>query len=774
MFIRRALACFITFLSLCGFHEGVGALNLGINIGSLGYGNFEQQFANLMYSAGNNDGQWDCNRACDATVVYDAQGYPKKLGTNPYYQLTYLFNFTFTGNYYVIAYDGDGVHPIANAGALTTGCHIGTGKVVDSTPGRIVVRQVSGKGVGEICITADDPLATGNYIRNMRVFDCKSNHTLGSCVDENTWNACKQINHMCLSAVWKAAFGTRHVGGPGFTSYRYMDAQNTYNNVPFSQRSVPLYYSYAAGAVEKTGIPLEVIAAVMNETCGSAHMNIPAGIIGEQTDGTFTGVITGSGSSGTLTVTGLTGTIPVGDWITWTNSFAQAGMTVSANLGGGTYTVIPAAGGSISARSSISMKASSITPSTAAYIQSVATVMQQNIVWCGGPSQKLRVEVGNETWAFTPYGYNFFDGLALPLFGLGGVIGGYQLKAIVQAQTGQIFKSTFGASIYKEHIESVVGVQPVTNAAAATNNGSMLTTPYWPGGPAYLNGIDAVTISNYYTLGSYGLPYGWLSLPDHGVANMTTELNGGAIVNNQILFNDQRFSQSGGSGYVNGTYPAVTVTSTHGSGAQCYFIVSRGSARCTAINAGSGVLAGDTLTVSNTSLGGSGSGWSAKVNTSPITNINQSGGSGYVCRSSYPCGYNWVPLTVTSGVGGPPLAQCYVGYVNAPLYCGVGSNAPNGSNGGGPNFAVNDGLSLPSNAGVGGSGSGWTATINTLSGPDTTVSQMLYETQLLQNWTSYLKTYGLPLEGYEAGDQILDQSGSDPMSTLICAWDTST
>ena len=78
-------------------------------------------------------------------------------------------------------------------------------------------------------------------------------------------------------------------------------------------------------------------------------------------------------------------------------------------------------------------------------------------------------------------------------------------------------------------------------------------------------------------------------------------------------------SITGGSAYTNGTYTAVALTSTHGSGVQATITVSGGAVTGVVITAaGTGVLVGDTLTCANTSIGGTGSGWSVPVGTGPV------------------------------------------------------------------------------------------------------------------------------------------------------------
>ena len=71
-----------------------------------------------------------------------------------------------------------------------------------------------------------------------------------------------------------------------------------------------------------------------------------------------------------------------------------------------------------------------------------------------------------------------------------------------------------------------------------------------------------------------------------------------------------------GSGYVNNTYTAVPLTGGTGTGAQATIVVSGAAVTSVTISApGSAYVVGDTLSASNTHLGGSGSGFSIKVQT---------------------------------------------------------------------------------------------------------------------------------------------------------------
>jgi hypothetical protein len=72
----------------------------------------------------------------------------------------------------------------------------------------------------------------------------------------------------------------------------------------------------------------------------------------------------------------------------------------------------------------------------------------------------------------------------------------------------------------------------------------------------------------------------------------------------------------GGSGYVNATYTAVPLTGGSGSGAKATIVVSGGAVTSVTLTSyGNDYVVGNTLSASNTNLGGSGSGFSIKVAT---------------------------------------------------------------------------------------------------------------------------------------------------------------
>jgi hypothetical protein len=609
--MMRVFAILITLLMPAS--ANAQPMSLGVNLQQPASYTYEQPFINNMLTADD----WFCAGCKWRTPpTFDAQGYPINMAGNTQICTQTLYNMPAgPATDYVIKYSGDGVHPIAKAGNLAKIGYF-QGAFVDTTPGRYIYRATGTIG---FCITADDPDGTGNYIRNIAIINCGT--TPASCKNEALWDNCTQPNRTCLNPAWAAAFGTTHVGGPGFSSYRFMDWMHT-NSVldgAWTNRSAVNYFSYASGA-EKTGVPLEVIFGVINQTCADGWINVPIAGVPVVTDGTFTGSISGT----TLSISGLSGNLTVGDYLKWSGiGSASYGTHIVASLGGDQYTVSPG-----QTRSSISMTASHVDTT---YIQNMATLARQQIVWCDA-NQKLRVEVGNEPWNFTRLGYEYFGNLAAALWGIGGVDGGYNFRGMITAIAGNIFKTTFGSQ--SGHIEAVLNTQAVTDTNYATAGNKLIVAPYWSGTPAYKN-IDAIAIAPYYSDNEFQIPYNWMSLPDGGIAKLAAEITSGNQVNNQI----KTISQSGGSGYVCAkNYPCrygyvkVTINGAgKGALAQCTVASAGGPMSCEIRNNGSysnggeGFSIGDTLSIDSSLVGGGGSGWSGTVTATSGADWNKRG-----------------------------------------------------------------------------------------------------------------------------------------------------
>ncbi len=167
---------------------------------------------------------------------------------------------------------------------------------------------------------------------------------------------------------------------------------------------------------------------------------------------------------------------------------------------------------------------------------------------------------------------------------------------------------------------------------------------------------------------------------DDGIEVIDIDNNGIGSGTNEMVFGGEILTLgtiTPGTGYTNGTYTNVTLTGGYGAGAKATIVVSGGVVTTVTItDAGNYYVVGDTLTCPNTSIGGTGSGWSVKVATSddlfsPSTDhlwqfdsLFDSQGAGANFLVAHP-GHNLsqIDSTVNTAVLGGPLN----GLVLAPL-----------------------------------------------------------------------------------------------------------
>jgi len=102
--------------------------------------------------------------------------------------------------------------------------------------------------------------------------------------------------------------------------------------------------------------------------------------------------------------------------------------------------------------------------------------------------------------------------------------------------------------------------------------------------------------------------------PAHIYWRTSNLASGGAILTSTIT--------NGGTGYGSGTYNSVPLTGGTGTGATAYIVVAGGIVTFVGIdNPGSGYVAADSLSASNTHLGGSGSGFALEVTSVALGTI---------------------------------------------------------------------------------------------------------------------------------------------------------
>jgi hypothetical protein len=195
--------------------------------------------------------------------------------------------------------------------------------------------------------------------------------------------------------------------------------------------------------------------------------------------------------------------------------------------------------------------------------------------------------------------------------------------------------------------------------------------------------------------------------PLFGAPGMSAFANTSTIIGAIAAFG----SITGGSGYATGTYTNVPLTGGSGSGAVGTITISGGAVSAVVITvAGINYQINDVLSASNTYLGGIGSGFSV-----PVTGLTSRGiaafgaftpGSGYVSAHGGLLYIN-VPLVGGSGTGATAnitVAEGVIGQVTSVVISIPGQN-----------YVVGDVLTV-SNAYLGGTGSGFSVPVATLTG----------------------------------------------------------
>jgi hypothetical protein len=162
---------------------------------------------------------------------------------------------------------------------------------------------------------------------------------------------------------------------------------------------------------------------------------------------------------------------------------------------------------------------------------------------------------------------------------------------------------------------------------------------------------------------------------------------------------------SGGSGYVTGGYANVPLTGGSGSGATANITVTGGVVTAvTLINPGFHYVTGDNLSAANTSLGGSGSGFSIPVNAIQGTGTGMVGLLGSITGGSLYTNGSYGGVALTGGMGSGATANITVsgGAVTSVTILNPGTQ-----------YIVGDVLSATA-ASIGGTGSGFSVPVSSI------------------------------------------------------------
>jgi hypothetical protein len=232
-------------------------------------------------------------------------------------------------------------------------------------------------------------------------------------------------------------------------------------------------------------------------------------------------------------------------------------------------------------------------------------------------------------------GYKDTDELSAATANIGGITG--IINTIGQISGGTLYEPGIytGVSFTGGSGNGAVGDVEVLNAGVATVknivSGSNYTNGSFPNvsltGGAGTGAKATVTVSGGNVV-SVSVTYGG----NNYAVNNVLSCAAGSIGSGVTVFG----AITGGSGYVNGIYPNVTLTGGTGTGARATLTVSGGLViSVTLTYAGVGYTASDSLTTANTNLGGAGAGFNVVVSTIASS-------SGFQCEVS----------TISTGVVG--------------------------------------------------------------------------------------------------------------------------
>ncbi len=207
------------------------------------------------------------------------------------------------------------------------------------------------------------------------------------------------------------------------------------------------------------------------------------------------------------------------------------------------------------------------------------------------------------------------------------------------AQGGGVISFVKGA-VYT--LSSLDATNPSVNIASQNSNGSIAGTPfqvqvYCLGGSNITFDFAGALIKSTITGGGIGFLLDNCTNIDFKKPNfLGTQVLGGGVVSFGAV--------TGGAGYTNGTYKNVLMTGGTGQGCCCTIVVAGGAVTsCVPTYPGGsstaslaqGYQIGDTLSTSNTNLGGAGAGFSVPVTASlGAGNITQTASILPICVTS--------------------------------------------------------------------------------------------------------------------------------------------
>lgn len=508
----------------------------------------------------------------------------------------------------------------------------------------------------------------------------------------------------------------------------YVDSANGYNRIfngyNYGLQSITINNSgVGAGVVDfNISSPIGTLGAI---TGGSGYTN------GVYTNVPLTGG-SGTGAKATLTVTSNSVSAVtitndgngyvVGDVLSAAPASIGNGIQTYGSITGGTlytngtYLNVPLTGGTGSgATANITVAAGAVT---------AVTSQERGIGYTAGDSLTAAAgNIGGVTGIINYYGNIIGGSLYTP--------GTY---------TGISFVGGTGAG--------AVGTVEVLNKGASTVNAIV-------GGSNYTNG----SFPNVALTGGSGTG-----------ALATIGVSGGNVVSVSITYGGNNYAENdvlscaassigngvtafgaitGGSGYVNGTYPNVTLTGGTGTGARATITVSGGIVLFVTLTyAGVGYTAGDSLTTANTNLGGSGAGFNVAVSTVAAS-------SGFQCT---------VNAVATGSVGKVTLTADGVNYTSGDILSASAEDI------GGISGVISVlGSTAPGNyytdsttASVTGSISGTVLTVTAVASGALVVGQTLFGTGILDGTT--ISSFGSGTGG--VGTYNINKSQSIPSGAI--------